>query len=100
MIWIHLWPFLAVALNVWLSRIPHFEADHWPYMAIFGLIYCGVNYVATQIRGTPVYPFMTWRDWISYAVAVAILGFGIGAYIGICRLVNKMKGVGHETKRD
>ena len=92
MVWVHAWPFVCIAVNIWLSRI-HFETAHYPYMILLGVVYCGVNYVASIARGKPLYHFLDWTKPITYAIALTLLAGGIGIFVGICKVVNKLKGL-------
>ena len=92
MVWVHAWPFVCISVNIWLSRI-HFETAHYPYMILLGVVYCGVNYVASIARGKPLYHFLDWTKPITYAIALTLLAGGIGIFVGICKVVNKLKGL-------
>ena len=92
MVWVHLLPFVGVALNVWLSKI-RFNEDHWPAMAIYGTFYNIVNWILVKFHvGKWIYPFLPWDDVASYVISVVLLIGGIWIFRKICRVVNKLKG--------
>ena len=45
---------------------------HCVYLLYFGMIYSASNYYATLKKGEPLYWFLTWEDWRSFAI-VAVL---------------------------
>mmetsp|Transcript_3977 Transcript_3977/g.5041 ORF Transcript_3977/g.5041 Transcript_3977/m.5041 type:complete len:206 (-) Transcript_3977:75-692(-) len=76
MVWVHMYivhifPAVAYCLN---ARVTHFELcpDHWRLFVPFGVLYAIINYMETQRRGKPLYWFITWEDWTSPAVCLAM----------------------------
>ena len=59
MIIIHSWPFMAVLVNVILTRIV-FIYDHYLYCFYLGVVYICINFVGTKMRGKPMYAFLNW----------------------------------------
>ena len=97
MVWVHLLPFVGVALNVWLSKI-RFNEDHWPAMAIYGTFYNIVNWILVKFHvGKWIYPFLPWDNVASYVISLVLLIGGIWIFRKICRVVNKLKGDIKET---
>ena len=47
-------------------------ADHVKFLMPFAPIYAYVNYQATLARGEPLYWFLTWEDYTSVLVIIAI----------------------------
>ena len=91
MVWVHSWSFVCIGINVWLSKI-RFDTADYPYMVLLGVVYSGVNYVASIARGKPLYHFLDWNQPITYLIAIGLLLLGVGIFVGICKVVNKLKG--------
>ena len=62
-------------------------------MVLLGVIYSGVNYAATIMRGKPLYHFLAWDSVLTYIIVVALLILGVGIFIGVCKTVNWLKSV-------
>ena len=67
MIFIHSVPFIAVLVNVTLSKV-RFIPGHSLYIVLYGIFYSCVNYAGTLYRGHPLYPFLNWQDYRSLIV--------------------------------
>ena len=92
MVWIHLLPFFAIALNVWLSQI-YFNEAHWPAMAIYGTFYVVVNFILVKYQvGKSIYPFLPWDNVASYIISFVLLVAGLFIFKKICAIVNRLKG--------
>ena len=57
---IHTLPFLAALSNCLATHFT-FVKSHYLYCFIIALIYFPLNYLGTQIKGRPVYPFLRWE---------------------------------------
>ena len=68
-------------------------------MVLLGVVYSGVNYVATIMRGKPLYHFLAWDSILSYVIVVALLVLGVGIFVGVCKTVNWLKSV-HPLKHE
>lgn len=89
-VYIHIWPALAVFLNVILSKTL-FIYSHYRYLTVVGIIYMIANFIGTKISGKPLYPFMPWTDISTLFVAIGLLLMGLVLYFTVCFLVNKSK---------
>jgi hypothetical protein len=92
MIWIHIWPFIAMVVNVGMSKTV-FIYRHYQYVVVLGIIYAVTNFIGTKIKGKPLYPFLLWEDWTSIVVMSGLILVGVGFYLTVCYVVNSLKRV-------
>ena len=90
MILIHSWPFLTVFLNVAMTKTI-FIYEHYRYLLYVGVIYTIINFVATKVKGKPLYDFLHWNDMSSLIYAIFLNVIAISFYLGMCFLVNSVK---------
>ena len=90
MVHIHWFPFFAVFLNMSLSKTVPIAA-HYHYIIQFGCVYMVFNYIGTQFKGHPLYPFMPWTDYMTVVKGAGIYAVTIGCYLGMCYVVGKVK---------
>ena len=68
---IHSLPALALLVNFLLTDLV-IKASHCKMYVWLALVFGYANYVATIRNGEPIYWFLTWEDWKSPAIIVAI----------------------------
>ncbi len=68
---IHSIPFLALFLNLYISRFV-FISSHYKYVVVVGFCYSWANYFGTLYRKSPLYPFLTWEGVDSLFVCLLI----------------------------
>jgi hypothetical protein len=90
MVLVHIWPFIAILLNVVLSKTL-FIKSHVKQLMYFGAFYCLTNYVGTVQSGRPLYHFLPWTDYTSILIAGGLLIAGGAFYLATCHLVNSSK---------
>jgi len=59
-----------------------------------------VNYAATKILGTPLYPFLTWNGWGTVVIMFLIAFGNTMLYFFIARLTHWIKGKKHIGTED
>jgi hypothetical protein len=97
LVWIHIYPLIAISVNVALSRFV-FSYAHAKYVFWYGPPYMVVNYLGTVSRGGPLYPFMPWTDYKTVIIGLFLLIVECGFFYGTTFLVKTIKGKGAETK--
>ena len=88
-IWIHILPFVVMAINVGLSKI-RFKYERWTVTGVTSCVFMVFNFAGVKILGEPLYPFLTWNDFQSIINAVALFAFVIASYFFTTFLVNKL----------
>jgi hypothetical protein len=88
-IYAHVWPGAAIFSNVLMSDVS-FIKSHNKYMIPVGIIYLIVNLLGTLIRGQPVYPFLSWKDYKSPIIGIALVFIGKFSYDISCWLISKL----------
>ena len=86
-----MWPMLAVYVNIGLSKVI-FLPSLLKYMYHFAIVYVILNYMGTQSRGAPLYPFMPWKDWWTLVYATALFSFAVLIMLLVGKLNNWLKG--------
>ncbi|CDW85995.1 UNKNOWN [Stylonychia lemnae] len=99
MIYIHIVPAISIFLNVLVSKLVFFY-EHSKMMVIYSITYFFVNFVATKLRGSPVYPFLPWEDWFSLVVCLIIMIPNILVYYIVCGIVRYFRVPHMQLKRD
>lgn len=78
MVWTHCVPcvvtLIEYSMNAW-----RFKNSHWVVLLIFGLVYGLVNLIGTLIYG-PIYPIITWKDFMSYIFILVICLMEVGLH--------------------
>jgi hypothetical protein len=88
-IYAHVWPGVTIFFNVIFSDVV-FIKSHSKYMIPVGLAYLLVNFLGTVIRGEPVYPFLTWKDYKSPLIGVGLVAVGKFSYDISCWMISKL----------
>ena len=57
-----------------------------PSIVILGIIYALMNFIATKIKGKPIYDFLDWKTSFSLYVVFLILFSASFIYIFFCNL--------------
>ncbi len=61
-VWIHILPFVAMILNVFLSKMG-FSMRRWRVTCLISTIFMFVNFIGVKIVGQPLYFFLPWNDF-------------------------------------
>ncbi len=88
-VYVHVWPGLAILLNVVFTDL-RLIPSHSRYMIPVGFVYLVVNFIGTLVREEPVYPFLTWKDYKSPLIGVALVISGKVNYDITCWIINKV----------
>ena len=91
MIAVHSVPMISIALNCLLTDVV-FVRNHGKYLVYIGVSYLAINFVATKMRGSPIYFFLPWNDGSSVVVATAIVGGALWIFSTIVWLTEFLKG--------
>ena len=67
---------------------------------ILGVVYCIVNYQQTLETGEPLYWFLTWKDYTSVMICVAVIGSVHLIYSGFVSLSRALKPHMMHSKND
>lgn len=79
LIFIHSMPFTFTIIEFFMQKM-WFRKQHYLATLIATLIYAPVNYIGCQLKGSPLYPILTW-DPIWLSIIICIAGFVIFRYI-------------------
>ena len=71
MITVHSLPFLAILINVLISRV-NFIPSHGIYYMIEGALYSVTNFFGCLYRKHVLYPFLPWTDYKSVLVCIML----------------------------
>ena len=80
MIFIHSLPFLAITINIILSRtvlIP----GHCMYSGLVASSYSVFNFFGSKYRGHALYPFLPWTDYKSVVICIFLVNLGMVIYL-------------------
>jgi hypothetical protein len=60
-------------------------------LMIVGAFYFFINFIATKIKGTPLYSFLHWQSYESFVIAAVMLfSFGL-VYCFLCKVDTALK---------
>ena len=88
---VHIFPAFAYFMNAKVTRYS-LCPDHWKLFVPIGLVYNVVNYFEVQRSGKPLYWFMTWKDWTSPAICIAIQVVTAFIWVGLSKLWQRVFG--------
>jgi len=83
----HALPLVCMMIDFPLAAIP-FSKRHLCMILLMGFGYCITNMIGT-LSVRPVYPILTWKDWISYATLFLIIGLSLLFFYSIRWCNNK-----------
>jgi len=98
-VFVHIVPGISILLNVIISKII-FVPYHLKYVLLYGMVYCFVNYSGTIIMGEPLYYFLTWEDYWSIVICVAITIPNAIVYYFFCKIIRYLRLTSEERKND
>ena len=87
---VHLFPTIAMGL-LWFTTDIRLDSSHGLKLSPIALIYCFINFVATKVRGKPLYWFLDWEDYKSPLISLAITATFVIAFQGIASLSHLAK---------
>ena len=67
------------------------RAKHCIVLPIPGILYAIVNYFETKSRGTPLYWFLTWKDYTSVVISFGLITGCMLVFVGLSALTVAMK---------
>ena len=88
--WAHIVPGLSVVVNFLLTDVK-LRAKHCIVLPIPGILYATVNYFETKSRGTPLYWFLTWKDYTSVVISFGLITGCMLVFVGLSALTVAMK---------
>ena len=56
---------------------------HILFLLTFAIVYMFANLTGTLVQGEPVYPMLTWKDFLSYAFIVIMVFANLGVFHGM-----------------
>ncbi len=56
---------------------------HIPFLLIFAIVYLFANLTGTLVQGEPVYPMLTWTNFLSYAFIIIMFFANLGVFHGM-----------------
>ena len=88
--WTHTVPALTVLINFALSDVT-MRAKHSIVVPPPAIIYGFVNYLETQKRQTPIYWFLTWKNYQSYFIYAGLILLFMLVFMGLSQLTVVIK---------
>ena len=85
MVTVHITPGVCCLVNAKITWIIMSQNLLKP-VQVFGGIYMVINYIQTHIRGRPVYAFLPWDSYLSYAVAATMIVSFSAVFYLLCKL--------------
>ena len=66
-------------------------ADHWKLFLPVGIVYGIVNYFETHRLGRPLYWFLTWEDWTTPVILIALQTIFSLLWVALAKLFDRKK---------
>ena len=82
---VHVFPAFGLFLTQ-KSTDMYLCTSHWILFVPVGIIYNIINYYATLSRGKPLYWFLTWEDYTSVIVVIALQIIFSLIWVGLAKL--------------
>ena len=82
----HTFPTISLFLVYLTTERLVVKASHWKMLAPMTLVYGSMNFYETKMSGKPVYWFLTWEDWTTPLIVIAVFIFVVTIWLSLAKL--------------